>query len=59
MTDSEKENLLLDGSSNVAVGSQVEETRRKLVRKLAAGAFAVPAVLATLSRTAAAASIPN
>ena len=31
-----------------------ENNRRKLITKLAAGAFAVPAVLATLSRTAAA-----
>ena len=56
MTDSDKENLPLDGSSNAEEGSQVEETRRKLVAKLAAGAFAVPTILATLNRTAAAAS---
>ena len=56
MTDSDKEKLPLDGSSNAAEGSQVQETRRKLVAKLAAGAFAVPAVLVTLNRTAAHAS---
>ena len=56
MTDSDKETLPLDGSSSAVEGSQVEESRRKLVGKLAAGAFAVPTVLATLSRTAAASS---
>ncbi len=39
--------------------NQVEETRRKLMTKLVAGAFAVPTVLITLNRNAAHASIPN
>jgi hypothetical protein len=53
MTDSDKEKLPLDGSSSAVEGSQVEETRRKLVAKLAAGAFAIPAVLASISAQAA------
>ncbi len=53
MTDSDKENLPLDGSSNAEEGNEVEENRRKLVAKLAAGAFAIPAVLASISAQAA------
>ena len=56
MTNSDKEKLPHEGSSNAAEGGQVEENRRKLVAKLAAGAFAVPTILATLNRTAAAGS---
>ena len=56
MADNEKHNkesALQEGNMPT---SDVENARRKLVTKLAAGAFAVPAVLVTLNRTAAHAS---
>lgn len=56
MANSDKEKLPLDGSSNAAEVSQVEETRRKLMTKLVTGAFAVPTVLVTLNTNAAHAS---
>ena len=54
--DNHKEELPVDGISNAGKGNEVEENRRKLVTKLAAGAFAVPTILAALSRTPAHAS---
>ena len=56
MADNEKHNkesALQEGNMPT---SDVENARRKLVTKLAAGAFAVPTILAALSRTPAHAS---
>ena len=56
MADNEKHNKESALQEGTMPTSDVENARRKLVAKLAAGAFAVPAVLVTLNRTAAHAS---
>ncbi len=57
--DNHKEEPPVDGISNAGKGGEVEENRRKLMTKLAAGAFAIPAVLASISAQAAPSSGSN
>jgi hypothetical protein len=56
MADNEKHNKEPASHESDIPALDVENARRKLVTKLAAGAFAVPTILAALSRTPAHAS---
>ena len=56
MTDYGRQSANADLGEGKSPLAAVENNRRKLITKLAAGAFAVPAVLATLSTTPAHAS---
>jgi len=56
MADNDTHSKVAGLNEDDTPASEVENARRKLVTKLAAGAFAVPTILAALSRTPAHAS---
>ena len=56
MTNESKKDTEIEVASLEAVKSSVQDSRRRLMGKLAAGTFAVPTILVTLGKTPAHAS---